>query len=136
MPRTELPRTTITDSVGVVDQDVFLFSGTIAENVSMWDATLPPARIAEACRDACIDDVIEGRPGGYQAVLEEGGKNLSGGQRQRLEIARALVGEPTLLVLDEATSALDPLTESHIVDALASAELYVPHHRPPAQHHS
>jgi NHLM bacteriocin system ABC transporter peptidase/ATP-binding protein len=118
VPRSELPRSTITNSVGVVDQEVFLFGGTIAENVSMWDATLPPTRIAEACRDACIDDVVESRPGGYQAVLEEGGKNLSGGQRQRLEIARALVGEPTLLVLDEATSALDPLTESHIVEAL------------------
>lgn len=117
-PRSALPPSTITNSVGVVDQEVFLFGGTVAENVSMWDATLPPTRIAEACRDACIDDVIEGRPGGYQAVIEEGGKNLSGGQRQRLEIARALVGEPTLLVLDEATSALDPLTESHIVDAL------------------
>jgi len=118
VPRSELPRRTITDSLGVVDQEVFLFGGTIAENVSMWDATLPPSRIAEACRDACIDDVIEGRVGGYQTVLEEGGKNLSGGQRQRLEIARALVGEPTMLVLDEATSALDPLTEAHVVEAL------------------
>lgn len=118
VPRAEWPRTTITNSLGVVDQDVFLFAGTIADNVSMWDTTLPPARIAEACRDASIDEVIDERAGGYQAVLEEGGKNLSGGQRQRLEIARALVGEPTLLVLDEATSALDPLTESHIVDAL------------------
>ena len=116
--RADLPGRTITDSVGVVDQDVFLFGGTIADNVSMWDATLPASRLAEACRDACIDDVIESRPNGYQAMLEEGGKNMSGGQRQRLEIARALVGEPTLLVLDEATSALDPLTESQIVEAL------------------
>ncbi|MEO8075810.1 MAG: ATP-binding cassette domain-containing protein [Acidobacteriota bacterium] len=118
LPRSELPRTSITDSMGVVDQEVFLFAGTIADNVSMWDTTLPAARIAEACRDACIDEVIDERAGGYQAVLEEGGKNLSGGQRQRLEIARALVGEPTMLLLDEATSALDPLTESHVVDAL------------------
>lgn len=118
VPRSELPRTTITDSLGVVDQEVFLFGGTITDNVAMWDTTLPPARIAEACRDACIDDVIQARAGGYQSSLEEGGKNLSGGQRQRLEIARALVGAPTMLVLDEATSALDPLTESHIVDAL------------------
>ena len=118
VPRAALPRRLIGNSLGVVDQDVFLFSGTFADNVSMWDSTLPPARLAEACRDARIDDVIESRPGGYQSMLEEAGKNLSGGQRQRLEIARALVGEPTVLVLDEATSALDPVTEAQIVEAL------------------
>jgi len=118
LPRNELPRSLINNSLGVVDQEVFLFGGTIAENVSMWDATLPLTRVAQACRDAVIDEVIEAREGGYQALLEEGGKNLSGGQRQRLEIARALVGEPTILVLDEATSALDPHTETQIDEAL------------------
>ena len=117
-PRTELPRRLITNSVAVVDQEVFLFGGTVAENVSMWDTTLPPSRISAACHDAAIADVIEARDGRYDAVLEEGGKNMSGGQRQRLEIARALAGLPTIVVLDEATSALDSATESVIDESL------------------
>ncbi len=117
-PRKELPRQLITNSLGVVDQDVFLFGGTLTENVTMWDTTLPPPRVAAACHDAALESVIEGREGGYEAPLEEGGKNLSGGQRQRLEIARALATEPTIMVLDEATSALDPNTESAIDESL------------------
>jgi NHLM bacteriocin system ABC transporter peptidase/ATP-binding protein len=116
--RTKLPRHLVTNSVAVVDQEVFLFGGTITDNVSMWDRTLSPARIMTACRDAAIAEVIEARDGRYDAVLEEGGKNMSGGQRQRLEIARAMAGEPTIVVLDEATSALDSATETTIDESL------------------
>lgn len=119
IPRNKLPRSLITNSLGVVDQEVFLFGGTIVENVTMWDTTMPVSRVATACRDAALEDVIEAREGRYNAMIEEGGMNLSGGQRQRLEISRALVGEPTMIVLDEATSALDPTTETLIDEALA-----------------
>lgn len=117
-PRKDLPRDLITNSLAVVDQEVFLFGGTITENVTLWDSTLHPARVATACRDAALQDVIENREGRYDAVIAEGGGNLSGGQRQRLEIARALVGEPTIIVLDEATSALDPNTETIIDESM------------------
>jgi len=118
VPRKDLPRDLITNSLAVVDQEVFLFGGTITENVTLWDSTLHPSRVATACRDAALQDVIEKREGRYDALIAEGGGNLSGGQRQRLEIARALVGEPTIIVLDEATSALDPGTETLIDESM------------------
>ena len=118
VPRTKLPHGLISNSVGLVDQEIFLFSGTIKENVTMWDTTIPMTAVMNASRDAEIHAVIEERDGAYAALVEEGGGNFSGGQRQRLEIARALSGSPTILVLDEATSALDPSTEAIIDDSL------------------
>ena len=118
IPREKLPRDLIANSLGVVDQEVFLFGGTVAENVTMWDSTVPMSRVSTASRDAAIDDVVESREGGYQSRVQEGGGNYSGGQCQRLEISRALVGEPTIMILDEATSALDPHTEQHIDESL------------------
>jgi ATP-binding cassette, subfamily C, bacterial len=109
--RSRLPRSVLANSVAMVEQDIFLFAGTVAENLTLWDETVPRTDIVQACQDAAINDLVLLMPGGYDAELIEAGANISGGQRQRLEIARALVRNPAILVLDEATSALDAETE-------------------------
>ena len=113
-PRSEVPRPVLTTSVAMVEQDVFFFEGTVRENLTLWYSGVPERELVQACKDACIHDDIIFLPGGYDAHLEQGARNLSGGQRQRLEIARALVNNPSVLVLDEATSALDAETERRI----------------------
>jgi NHLM bacteriocin system ABC transporter peptidase/ATP-binding protein len=118
VPRDRVPPRLLNNSLGIVDQDIFLFAGTIRENLTMWDATMPDINLIAAARDAAIDDVIQARQSGYFAMVDEAGANFSGGQRQRIEIARALVGNPSILILDEATSALDPSTEKVIGDNL------------------
>ncbi len=114
----DLSRSALSASVSFVDQDVFLFEGTVRDNVALWDPSIPDEAVTAALKDAALHEVIARRPGGLRSRVEQDGRNFSGGQRQRLEIARALVRRPSILVLDEVTSALDAETEQVIIDNL------------------
>src|SRR5260370_41890188 len=98
----------------MVDQDIFMFEGTIRENLTMWDPTIAEMDIVQAAKDAAIHRDIANRAGGYEYKVEEGGRNFSGGQRPRVGSARALVGHPADLVLDEANRAPYPITAKGI----------------------
>jgi NHLM bacteriocin system ABC transporter peptidase/ATP-binding protein len=117
-PRQSLPRRLITRSLAMVDQTIMLFAGTVKENLTLWDNSIPEQDMIQAAKDAHIHHELMARSGSYESKVEEGGGNFSSGQCQRLEIARALALNPTLLVLDEATSALDPVTEELIDNQL------------------
>ena len=117
-PRHEISGEVLSRSLSMVDQHVILFSATVRENITLWNPAVPDDDVVDAARDACIHDEILSRPLGYATQVEEDGGNFSGGQRQRMEIARSLIGNPTVLILDEATSALDAATEESVDDAL------------------
>jgi ATP-binding cassette, subfamily C, bacterial len=108
-----ISRSVVVQSLAMVSQDILLFGGTIRENLSLWDRTIPTEQLMAALEDAAMAETVQSM-GGLDARLLEGGSNLSGGQCQRLEIARALVNNPAILILDEATSALDAATEQMI----------------------
>jgi NHLM bacteriocin system ABC transporter peptidase/ATP-binding protein len=121
-PRCAHDRVSLARSVAFVDQDVALFEGTVRENLTLWDPA-EEAALERALRDAAVDAELFARRGGLDARLQEGARNLSGGQRQRLEIARALVRDPAILILDEATSALDPTSEAKVEANLRAREV-------------
>jgi ATP-binding cassette subfamily B protein len=110
----------IAENVGYVGQNPFVFSGTIAANITYGCNHFEQSQIEVAAKDACLHDEIMRMNGGYEAHVEEMGRNLSGGQRQRLALARLMLKDPPVLILDEATSALDNISERHIQRALAN----------------
>ena len=115
IPVGQINRAVKNNSLSVVNQDITLFEGTIADNIKMWDDSIEDFSMVLAANDAQIHQDIANRPGAYQTQVTENGKNFSGGQRQRIEIASALAKDPTILIMDEGTSALDPKTEEQVM---------------------
>ena len=116
VPVSEIPPEVLSASISTVSQNIVLFSGTIRDNLKLWNPAILEEDMIAAAKDACIHDFIMQQKDGYDHRLAENAANVSGGQRQRLEIARALAAKPTVLILDEATSALDPIVEKQILD--------------------
>ncbi|APW62511.1 NHLP family bacteriocin export ABC transporter peptidase/permease/ATPase subunit [Paludisphaera borealis] len=117
-PIAEIPREVFVNSVAMVDERISMFQGTVRDNLTLWDDRISVDRLSHAGLSAAIHGDLLQRRGGYDAAVAEQARNFSGGQRQRLEIARAVVRDPSLLVLDEASSALDPKTEAIVDDHL------------------
>lgn len=115
----DYPRSVVVTSLAMVQQEIQLFGCSVRENLSLWNPAIADAALLQACREAEILDVVQSLPEGLDTILSEGGRNLSGGQQQRLELARALVSNPSILIMDEATSALDADTERKLIANLA-----------------
>ncbi|HEY6296169.1 MAG TPA: ATP-binding cassette domain-containing protein [Streptosporangiaceae bacterium] len=110
------PRGLVSTSLAYVEQQLRLFEGSVGDNLTLWDPTVPADRVQRALHDACVERVVTQRGGLDAGWIQEQARNLSGGEKQRIEIARALTLDPSIIVLDEATSALDAETEM-LIDA-------------------
>ena len=118
MPVDDVSLVALRRAIGYVGQDVFLFQGTVRENIAYGRPDATDAELERAARLAEAHEFIAELPDGYDTVVGERGQKLSGGQRQRLSIARAILKDPPVLVLDEATSAVDNETEAAIQRSL------------------
>ena len=114
-----MTKRSLRSQIGIVQQDVFLFTGTIRENIAYSRLDATDAEVREAARRAHLESFIDSLPAGYETEVGERGLKLSGGQKQRIAIARMFLKNPPILILDEATSALDTATEMMIQKALA-----------------
>lgn len=103
-----ISRETFTASIGCANQKISFFTASIRDNITLWDDTVPDAAVYRAVRDVGLHSFVATLEGGYDYVLEENGRILSGGQQQQMELARALVCNPSLLILDEVNGAIDP----------------------------
>lgn len=115
MDLASIPKSVINASISVVSQQPAIFSGTVRDNLTMWNSKIAEKDMIAAAKDACILEGILAREGQFEASVSENGVNFSGGQRRRLELARALATNPSVLVMDEATAALDAVTEQRIM---------------------
>jgi NHLM bacteriocin system ABC transporter peptidase/ATP-binding protein len=125
-----LPREQFRQSLAFVDQRSAILEASVRDNIALFDHSLPDDRIVEASRVSLLHQVVLARPGGYSAMLTEGGSDLSGGQRARIELARALVRDPRILIMDEATAALDNETEAQLfanLRALGATQIVIAH---------
>ena len=116
VPREKLDRETAAGLMAIVTQKPEVFSGTIRDNITLFDRSISMEEVIRAAEDACVLDEIEAHEGGFQAKISPRASGLSGGQVQRIMIARALLRHPAVLILDEATSALDTLVEEQIME--------------------
>lgn len=114
----DIPNHILRSAVAYVPQDVFVFNASIWDNITCWQPGFNLEQLERAAKDACIHDKIVSHPDGYDQLLSDNGAELSGGERQRLEICRALLREPKIIILDEATSALDNQTEQSVLEAI------------------
>ena len=121
VPVQEYPMAHLRDAIAMVLQKNTLFSGSLLDNLRWGKENASREEIEEACRIACVDEVLERLPQGYEAEMGQGGVNVSGGQKQRICIARALLKKPKILILDDSTSAVDTATEAKIRERMGKA---------------
>jgi ATP-binding cassette subfamily C protein LapB len=114
----QIDRSDVLRNVGVMLQETWLFSGTVKENLQMGFYEYDDAHLLNIAKISCVDDFIATYPQGYDMELKERGEGLSGGQRQSINLARAMLHDPNLLILDEPTSSMDVATERAVLDRM------------------